>query len=272
MQLIKETLKTELSQTAEFYGYIPDNSEEIEPSRVRPTILICPGGGYSMTSDREAEPVALDFLARGYNAFILRYSVAPARYPVALVETATAMKLIRDNAKAWHVDENKVIIAGFSAGGHLAANFATSWDRDLVTEHGFKAAEIKPNGLFLGYAVISDGKEGHAESFKNLLGDKYGDKALMDKVSIEKQVTATTPPTFLWHTVTDDVVPVENSLLFASALKAHGVSFEMHLFPKGGHGLSLATPQTAIASNGYGNEPTISVWADLFATWVNNNF
>lgn len=271
MQLIKQTLKTKLSQSAQLYGYLPDNSEEIESNRIRPTVLICPGGGYVMTSDREAEPVALNFIARGYNAFVIRYSVAPVHYPVALLEVATAMQLIRQNAEEWHVDPDKLIVAGFSAGGHLAADFAVNWNQILVTRFGFNAESIKPNGLLLGYSVISSGAKAHLDSFKNLLGEQYGNPELMDEVSVEKHVTPTTPPTFLWHTVTDDTVPVENSMLFASALKENGVSFEMHLFPQGGHGLSLATKQTAIASNGYGDEPVISVWADLFETWVTNN-
>ncbi|MFD1466519.1 alpha/beta hydrolase [Lapidilactobacillus mulanensis] len=271
MQIIEQQIKTKLSSSAKFYGYIPDVSQEIDPAAERPSVLICPGGGYVMTSDREAEPVALNFVAAGFNAFVLRYSIAPARYPVALLEVASAMKLIRKNSAAWHVDPKRVIIAGFSAGGHLAANFATSWDRDLVTEYGYHADEIQPNGLFLGYSVITSGKYAHVDSFKNLLGDRYGEPELMSKVSLEKQVTKSTPPAFIWHTVSDDTVPVENSLLFAEALEAHQISFELHLFPKGGHGLSLGTSATAIKSNGYGLEPTVSAWRDLFVAWVQNN-
>jgi Esterase/lipase len=107
MQLIEKTIQTKLTDNAKFYGYVLDNSPEMDPNRQRPAILVIPGGGYAMTSDREAEPVAVKMLAKGYQAFILRYSVAPVRYPAALLEIASAVKLIRDNAAVWHVDPDK---------------------------------------------------------------------------------------------------------------------------------------------------------------------
>ncbi|MFC6316106.1 alpha/beta hydrolase [Lapidilactobacillus achengensis] len=270
MKLIEETLKTDFSDSAKFYGYVLDNSEEMDPQRQRPSVLICPGGGYVMTSDREAEPIAIKFLEQGFNAFILRYSVAPAHYPTALIEAATAMTLIRKNAAAWHVDPNKLIIAGFSAGGHLAANLATDWQREFLAGSGFDPEMIKPNGLFLGYPVITAGKYAHVDSFKNLLGKGYDDPRLRDRVSLEKRVTAAMPKTFLWHTYTDDTVPMENSLLFAQALREQNIPFELHIFPNGGHGLSLGIKETAIP-NGYGVEPAVSVWPELFKTWVAEN-
>ncbi|WP_125767587.1 alpha/beta hydrolase [Lapidilactobacillus wuchangensis] len=271
MQLIEKTIKTKLTDNAKFYGYVLDNSEEMDINRRRPAILVIPGGGYVMTSDREAEPVAIKMLSKGYQAFILRYNVAPVHYPASLLEIASSVKLIRDNAEAWHVDPDKIIVAGFSAGGHLAANLATAWNSKLLKDYGYQSADIKPNGLLLGYSVISSGKYAHVDSFKNLLGDDYDNEAIRESVSLEKQVTADTPATFLWHTYTDDCVPVENTLLFADALKKANVPFEMHIFPKGGHGLSIATAETAIP-NGYGIQPEVSVWPDLFATWVKNTF
>ncbi|MCH4057997.1 alpha/beta hydrolase [Lapidilactobacillus gannanensis] len=272
MQLIEKTIKTKLTDNAKFYGYVLDNSPEMDINRRRPAILIIPGGGYAMTSDREAEPVAIKMLSKGYQAFILRYNVAPVRYPAALLEIASSVKLIRDNAEAWHVDPDKIILAGFSAGGHLAANLATAWNGQLLQGYGYKREDIQPNGLMLGYSVITSGKYAHVDSFKNLLGDDYNNEVIRESVSLEKQVTAATPRTFLWHTYTDDCVPVENSLLFADALKKANVPLEMHIFPQGGHGLSLGTAETAIAENGYGIQTDLSVWPDLFATWVNNSF
>ncbi|WP_262315001.1 alpha/beta hydrolase [Lacticaseibacillus parakribbianus] len=272
MQTFVHTVSTPLSNSAKVYGYVLDNFAEMDENRVRPTIVLCPGGGYVMTSDREAEPVAVRFLAMGYNVFVLRYSVAPARYPVALLELATVVQSVRAHAAEYHVDPAKLIIAGFSAGGHLAADFATQWHQDLASQYGFDPAAIRPNGLFLGYSVITSGPLAHHDSFKALLGDDYGDPALMAKVSLEKQVTQDTPKTFLWTTATDDCVPMENSLMFASALQKAGVSVELHIFPKGGHGLSLATKETAIAGNGYGIQSQVDAWPQLFEAWVANNF
>lgn len=271
MQTFVHKVHTAMSDSAQVYGYVLDNSDEMAPHRVRPTVVLCPGGGYVMTSDREAEPVAMQFLAQGCNVFILRYSVAPARYPVALLELATVVKLIRAHAKDYHVDETKVIVAGFSAGGHLAADFATQWDQMLVAKYGFAADEIQPNGLFLGYPVITSGPQAHMGSIKALLGDRYGNPELMREVSTEQQVTPTTPKTFLWTTATDDVVPMANSMLFAQALHDAGVSVELHVFPQGGHGLSLGTAETAIP-NGYGIQPQVAIWPQLFASWVKHNF
>ncbi|MFD1392449.1 alpha/beta hydrolase [Lacticaseibacillus jixianensis] len=271
MQYFEKTLKTAYSDTAKLYGYVLDNSKEMEINRRRKTIVLCPGGGYVMTSDREAEPIAMRFLAMECNVFILRYSVAPARYPVALVELATTMKLVRENAEAWHVDPDRIIVAGFSAGGHLAAELATQWDRDLAIDFGFRPQDIQPNGLFLGYAVITSGKFAHQGSIEALLGDDYGKPAMMAKVSLEKQVTASVPKSFIWCTATDDTVPMENSMLFASALHAAGVSVELHVFPQGGHGLSLAIKETAIPE-GYGVQPQVDAWPDLFKAWLANNF
>ncbi|MSD82412.1 alpha/beta hydrolase fold domain-containing protein, partial [Escherichia coli] len=118
MQYIQQTIVGIDGSEARFFGYVADNSEEMEPDRIRPAILILPGGGYAMTSDREAEPVALQFLAKGFAVFVLRYSVQPSRYPVALLEAAEAMRLIRANADQWHVNPAQVAVLGFSAGGH----------------------------------------------------------------------------------------------------------------------------------------------------------
>lgn len=272
MQLIVKQLHTELTTEATLTAYLADNSPEIEPTRVRPAVLICPGGGYEFVSDREAEPVALRLLAAGYQALVLRYSVGQTHpYPAALLELATAMQLTRQNAAVWHINPNQIVVAGFSAGGHLAGSLGTNWDGALLKQYGFKAAKVKPNALMLAYPVITAGKFAHRASFLNLLGPNPTDAALAE-VSLEHQVTPTTPPTFLWATVTDDTVPVENTLLFANALQTHHVSFELHLFPSGGHGLSLATHETYSQRNAYGIEPVVAQWVALFTKWVDTQF
>ena len=121
-------------ETADLYTYILDNSIEMNPERKRPVIVICPGGGYTKTSDREAEPVAMQYLAKGYHAVILRYSVAPARYPAALLQLAETVAYLRKNAEEFHIDTEKIILLGFSAGAHLAASLGVFWKKDFIAE------------------------------------------------------------------------------------------------------------------------------------------
>lgn len=269
MRLIDQTVQSASGDKARLSGYVIDNSKEMDLDRVRPTVLICPGGGYAFLSDREAEPVAEKIVGMGYNAFILRYSVAPVRYPAAFEQAAAAMALLRANACEWNIDSHAIVIGGFSAGGHVAAGVATMWNKSLFSS--FDAAQIRPDGLMLGYPVITSGKFAHEGSFKTLLGDKFNDPEMLRKVSLEYMVDEKTPTTFLWHTMTDDTVPVENSTLFALACKNHDVPVEAHLYPHGGHGLSLGTKETAIP-NGYGVEECIQSWVGLFHEWMKRNF
>lgn len=175
--------------TATFVGYCLDNSSEIDPNRKRPSVLVIPGGGYEMTSDREAEPIAMQFLAAGFNAFVLRYSVKPSIFPVALLEAAEAMRRIRTHADEWHCDADAIAMIGFSAGGHLAANLATSASDDVLAAHGYDADAVRPNGLMLAYPVVTSGPLAHRGSFDALLGDRKADPEALDAVSIEKHMT-----------------------------------------------------------------------------------
>ena len=217
--------------TATFVGYCLDNSSEIDPNRKRPSVLVIPGGGYEMTSDREAEPIAMQFLAAGFNAFVLRYSVKPSIFPVALLEAAEAMRRIRTHADEWHCDADAIAVIGFSAGGHLAANLATSASDDVLAAHGYDADAVRPNGLMLAYPVVTSGPLAHRGSFDALLGDRKADPEALDAVSIEKHIDAKTPPVFVWHTVPDDCVPYENTLMLVDACKKAGVSVEAHCSP-----------------------------------------
>jgi len=265
-----EILDVEISgSNAKLFTYILDNSIEIDENRVRPTVIICPGGGYEFTSDREAEPVAIQMNALGFNACILRYSVYPGANSTSLLELAQSVALVRKNSDKWHVDTDKIIIAGFSAGGHLAARLGVFWNKDFLSEKlGYSYEEIKPNGLLLSYPVITTGKYGHKESFKALLGENH-DKFLHE-LSLENMVTKYTPPTFLWHTSTDEAVPVENSILFANALLTNNVSMEMHIYPKGIHGLSLGTEETKSKNHSETVLPEVSNWIAMAGRWIRN--
>lgn len=254
---------------AKLYTYILSNSKEIDSARKRPTIIICPGGGYEFTSDREAEPIAIKMNAMGFNACVLRYSVRPATFPTALLELSKAVALIRKNCDEWHVDINKVIVAGFSAGGHLAASLGVFWNRAFLSEGlGISNEEIKPNGLLLSYPVITSGEFAHKGSFAGLVGEN--NQTLLDEVSLERQVSSDTPPTFLWHTFSDASVPVENSFLFAGALLKNKVPLEMHIYPNGVHGLSLGTEETKRNGNELSLQPEVTNWIEMAGTWVKN--
>ena len=252
--------------------YIQDTTEKMA-IETRPLILICPGGGYAYTSDREAEPIALTFLAMGYHAAVLRYSCAPAQYPTALLELATSILMIRDNAKEWHVNPDKIVVQGCSAGGHLAACLGMFWDENFLAEKmGLDAKEhkrLKPNGMILCYPVITSGEFAHKGSFENLLGDRQ--EELAAKLSLENQVTKKTPKTFIWGTLADASVPVENSLLLVSAMRKANVSVEYHLYPRGAHGLALANKLTQ-ASDGRCIQEECAVWPQLAHTWLENLF
>lgn len=253
--------------------YLPDNYESIDVSRKRKTIIICPGGGYEKVSNREAEPVALKLAGEGYNAVVLKYSVKPAVFPVALLELANAVHTVRKNAQEWNVDKDKIIVGGFSAGGHLACCLGTIWHSNYFQQLIEKSntpnlthEDYKPNGLLLCYPVISGIQDMHKGSFDNLLGENKGDEMLR-KLSLEEQVSEQMPKTFLWHTFTDTTVPVENSLRLALKMKEHGVNLEMHIFNTGGHGISLANKNSARNGNEL-IEPVCQVWIDLFLTWL----
>ncbi len=246
------------------YVYLLDYSQEIMIEE-RPMILICPGGGYAMTSDREAEIIAMQYLSMGYHAAVLRYSVAPAVFPTALCELGKSVCLMREHAKEWHVDPNKVIVSGFSAGGHLAASYSVFWNRGFVGEAlGVDSSTLKPNGLILCYPVITSGEFAHHESIQNLLGNAYEEKK--EEMSLEKQVSTDVPRTFIWHTYEDNVVPVQNSLMFVDALVKNQISTEFHMFAKGGHGLSVANRLTVNQWNGI--EPTCQPWVELVHNWL----
>lgn len=253
--------------------YIKESYPDYQDAFHRPLILICPGGGYEHLSPREGEAVALKMLDLGFDAVILRYSLVPDEFPCQLMEAAYAMNYIRSHAKDWDVDPSKIIAAGFSAGGHVAASLGTMYkspvlDAFLKEELGCSHKEIRPNGMLLGYPVITSGAAAHRPSFERLLGERYDE--LRDYVSIENRVDADTPKAFIWHTYEDAAVPLENSLLLVNAMRKADVPFEYHIFPKGCHGLGLGTKETA-SKAGKHLQQEVSVWPELFAEWVEHN-
>ena len=257
----------EQGDTPKLYCYSPD--KRVGESGKRPSVVICPGGSYVFTSDREAEPIALYFLTKGFNCFVLRYSVAPMIFPGALAELSEAVSYIRKNSDKYLADENKIITCGFSAGGHLVASHGVHWNKPFIKDVlNYNDEENKPNGMILCYPVITSGKHTHSDSIKFLLGEENQfDEYLRELVSLEKQVSKQTPPTFIWHTADDDVVPVENSLDFASELRKNKIKFEMHIFPHGAHGLSLANKITGECDEIY-VAPECECWIDMASRFI----
>lgn len=230
--------------------YLPTNLMEADRQEPdRPCMVVCPGGGYGFVSRREAEPMALNFLPEGYNVFVLTYSVEPHHFPVQLREVAAVMDLIHKNAADWRCDTSRVAIMGFSAGGHLAAHYSNCYDCEEVRQVFPDSKGV--NASVLCYPVITgELSQTHPDSIRNVAGNKNPTAQEQAFFSCEKHVSAKTPPAFLWHTAEDDLVPVVNSLRYATALADHGVNFELHIYPKGFHGLATADGLTCDALEG----------------------
>lgn len=246
--------------------YLPDPLTEMgRDDWKRPCMVICPGGGYGMCSQREAEPIALHFLPKGYNVFVLWYSVAPNRFPTQLREVAALMELIHENAEIWHCDTERVAIMGFSAGGHLAAHYSTCYDIPEVREVFPQSKPVQASVLC--YPVITaDPEVAHLGSFQNLLGVKSLTPEQEEKFSCDRCVSEKTPPAFLWHTSEDNVVPVANALRYAEALARYQIPFAVRIYPFGWHGLATVDDQT---NNNL--PPEIAVahqWLSEVNTWL----
>ena len=282
------------SAPADLTAYLLDSLPQA-PERLRPAVILCAGGGYGFVSPREDQPVTLEFMAAGCQVFSLHYHVAPETFPVALMELAKSVALVKDHAGEWNIDTGRIVVCGFSAGGHLAGCLGMMWNRPFLYEPlGLEPEDIRPDGMILCYPVITAGEYRHQGSFDQLLGEEADQAQKPDPnpdqkpgpnpdqkpgpnpgrepdvrslVSLELQAGPHVPRTFLWHTWSDQSVPVENSLLLALALRRAGVSLEMHIYPQGRHGLSLATEEV---SNDAGDclEPHCQGWMALAKEWI----
>lgn len=246
--------------------YLPYNMVEMSrQEQLRPAILILPGGGYHFNSEREAEVIALRFLPKGYNAFVLNYSVAPHKFPSQIREVAAAMELIHANAKEWNTDTDRIAIMGFSAGGHLACHYTNCYDIPEVREVFPESKAV--NASILSYPVITgDPAHRHTNSFRFLSGHDVVTEADIEKYSLHTKVTERTAPTFLWHTAEDQVVPIKNSILYADALATNKVPFELHIYPFGWHGLGTSDSE----SNGelVPKVAHTAQWMDSLMKWL----
>lgn len=238
--MIVQTMPMETGTNVTLTAYLHQPSPELTNAAIRPAVLVFPGGGYRVCSDREAEPVALAYLAEGYHAFILRYTVGEdVRFPAPLRDAEAALRLILDNAAQWHVDAGRIAVAGFSAGGHLAAALGTM-------------GAVRPAALILGYPCI-------LESISQILpGEVPG---------LDTRVDAKTPPAFLFTTAADALVPAENSLAFAAAMGNANRPYELHVFQKGAHGLSMAKPYSSGGASALA-DPRVAAWFGMSVDWL----
>lgn len=247
--------------------YLLDNSPEVEADRKHPLVVLLPGGGYFFRSFREDEPIAVRLLGEGISACVVEYCVTPHIFPAAMLQVLRTIAYARQHSEEWHIDPDKIIVMGFSAGGHLAASTGVFWSKPFYAEKiGLTPEEVRPNGLMLGYPVISSGEFAHRDSIKNLLGEEID--IFSQTVSLELQVNKDVPPTFLWHTWFDQAVPVENSLLFASALRKVNVPVALHIFTKGVHGISLSNDQVYGPDNRLNARGDVARWVELFVDWL----
>lgn len=236
----------------------------------RPAVLVLPGGGYVGLSPREAEPIALAFAARGFQTFVLYYTLLPVTLPAPLLDAAEAMTWIRTHAAELDTAPDRIAVCGFSAGGHLAGSLGVFWNDPILTDAGFKPELVRPDAMILGYAALCAGPGDALESFgKAFLGNRYGEKEMQRFCAIPSCVTPETPPAFLWHTANDPVVPVENSLKMALALAGAGVPFALRVYPDGPHGLALANELT-VCEDRFDElvRPDAARWTEESAEWL----
>lgn len=282
--------------------YVLDDSPEMLGGKSRGAVLICPGGAYLNCSDREAEPIAMKFASMGYHAFVLRYSVHTdnrpgyfpdlfrrlpinehSLFPNPLHDIGRAMLYIKDNASRWLVDPGKIAICGFSAGGHNCAMYSVYWNKPLITDYfGVDAERLKPAACILGYPLtdyvfMKDKTDDNptSEIIFNASNTAYfgttepTDKELL-MVSPSHLVDESTPPTFLWATSEDSLVPVQHTTHMANALADKNIPFEMHVFESGPHGLSTAGQSSAGAQSEI--DDNAARWIYLCDSWLKKRF
>lgn len=278
--------------------YILDSSSETIGEAKRPAVLICPGGAYLCCSDREAEPVALAFARMGYQAFVLRYSIYGAHafaqkppiperkeciHPAPILDIARAFVCIHQHAQEWRVDTDRIAICGFSAGGHNCAMYSTHWSKPIITENlKVDKSLLKPAACILGYPLTDylymkdyvSGDEGAEELFDKgntaLLGSNWKNDDKLLELSPARKVDKDVPPTFIWATSEDNLVPVAHSTLYATALANQGIPFEIHIFEEGDHGLALSDQSTAGRKSEINRDA--AQWINLCSEWLLKRF
>ena len=244
---------------------IPYNDEENNfipqikayPANSKGAVVVFAGGGYVCKADHEG-PVMGEWLqAAGITAFVADYRVAPYKHPAQIADAMRAVRYARYFSDKYGFDSDKIAVMGFSAGGHLAGSVSVHYDKEMYEPTDRVDREsCRPNASILCYPVIDMGEYRHDGSRQNLLGPRPTEK-MTELMSLYKQVNEDTPEAFIWHTSSDEVVPVMNSLLYAEALAKNNVPYEMHIYPIGHHGLGLS-----------GELPYVAKWTEDLKAWL----
>ena len=252
-----------LPDGARLEGYVHEKSEEMD-NTPRPAVIVCPGGAYAYCSDREADPVALAFFARGFHSFVLYYPVGEeAQNYRPLISAARAVSYLRKNAEKYNVAQ--IAVCGFSAGGHLALSTALLYDRPELKEAGTGGTECRPDAVILGYPVVTCSVYTEQMTCMNVTGSKDPTPE-REIFSLEKHIRPDTPPVFLWHCVGDTCVPVENAVMLIEELQRNRVPYEAHLFADGNHGMSMCTREVGTEDRHVGK------WFSMCCEWLEHVF
>lgn len=266
IEMMVETIQIMHNATLTALLHTPSSEMREREAIKRAAMIICHGGGYGMLSDRESDPPAIAFLNMGLQVFILRYPIKEEAGNKAPLEAlARSVQIVRNNSEQWQIDSKKIAVCGFSAGAHVAGSLGVHWDDpEILMRCQVKCAdELRPDAMVLCYPVITAGEFAHPGSIR-CVSRKCNEHT--NYWSLECHVNENTPPTFLWHTMEDSVVPVENSFLFAKALHRCGVGCECHFYEKGDHGMSTATREVNTA------DVVIHTWVGLCRNWLTSHF
>ncbi|MFI3238522.1 MAG: alpha/beta hydrolase [Lachnospiraceae bacterium] len=254
--------KFETKATAVGYFY---NIKEVGGNEKRPVVIVCPGGGYKMVSERETTPIATQFMASGYHTVILRYTVGEHTFPSQLVELSKVVLYLREHAVALRVDPNQIMIEGCSAGGHLATSYCELWKDSLIRDYSDISMEqvelLRPNGAILSYpAVLFD-------DFIYYYIDKDKYSYYIDRMNLDEYVDEDFPRTFVWHTFDDSIARADNSIELVRSLYAKGIPTEFHMYEFGDHGRSIAKDFVRQPSDtrDLGN---IDTWVEMACKWI----
>ncbi len=260
---------------AELQAYIPDPDEARRHERLRPAMIVCPGGGYRLIAGIEGEPVALAWARAGYCSFVLKYSVGMENpFPRALTELAAAMKLIRQNAGTWMIDSENLSVNGFSAGGHLALSLGAFYKESFLWQELETAPEIlRPRNLVLSYpSVTARARADIAAQLPRprmseiLCGMPDPPSTEVEKMNVLNYISPSFPPCFIWGTQMDDILASADYLKLAAAVDEAGVDCEFHMFQNGGHAMSLG--DETVRSPEEVENLSLKAWFDLALQWL----
>lgn len=285
---------------AEATFYLQEPNKEIDINRKSPVLIIVPGGAYLWTSWREEEPIALEFLGKGFSCVVAQYATEGidfydgkhnysrepvSAFPNPLIDLAKIIAYVRDNAEEWSLDTNSVNVIGFSAGGNLTAQLGVYWKTQWLEKLVKRSSlQYRPNSICLSYGaphmVLNSQEKDYYRQTKRMATSEMisyatlGNDQSMDRIRLVNMINTVTedvPPTFIWHTMEDPYVPVSSALSFATQLEQNLVPFELHIYQKGKHGLALADLRTDSKRDRSQSNEQAATWKRLYLGWLKEN-